>query len=726
MFKLAWIKTILYALFCMICIPSFAAVDPVKPVKVIVPPVLDGKLDDEIWQTAPSVTGFRTFVPDFEKPLGFKTEVVMAYDEDNLYFGFKCEDKPNLIKTSLAQRDKIRNDDWVCINLDSYNDHQSLYALYINPSGIQMDTRYSNGVEDAGADFVWYSKAIIHDEGYTVEVRIPLKSIRYSVRKGLVDMGVIFERKISRLSMQATYPPMDPDKGFAFLIQSMPLQYEGLKPNTLLELLPAVTYGEGRTFAEGEKHKTGGKTEIGLTGKWGISSDLVLDATYNPDFSQVESDASQIEDNLRFAVLFPERRLFFLEGSEMFNVAGMGGDGLRAVVNTRTIVDPDAAFKFSGKIGSKNRFATIFASDNTNQLNEEENKNDQVYIGRFIRALKGDSFIGGIYTRRASEESANDVAGIDGTIRLSQSSTISTHLINSFTKLSSEPDTRHESASLLQYTKDQRNFTFQAQVVNLSQDFSTAVGFVGRTGMTEYSFFANPKIYPESKILNRIDNQFTIAQTYDHPSGLWEKNYGYTFRTRWIRSTTIGVGFALRDEIFRGIKFNRNQYNATASSQVNKRLQLGLNFMKSNKIRYIFEEDLLPYSGRGIDLSANLNWQASDQFSSVWTMLYSNFTRESDGIKEFDRTIIRARNIFQLNQFFFLRAILEYDTRAKDLFTDYLASFTLIPGTVVHFGYGALYDHQEWNPSLRNYREVDHFRRRKSSFFFKASYLWRM
>lgn len=697
-----------------------------KPLQCDTPPTIDGVLDETIWQQAPNVDGFKTFTPDYGKPMGYETKVMMAYDEENLYFAFKCQDVPNLIKTSLAQRDKIRDDDWICINLDSYNDRQSLYALYVNPSGIQMDTRYSNGQEDAGADFVWYSQSIIDEQGYTVEIKIPLKSIRYSVKDGHVEMGVIFERKISRLSIQGTYPALDPDQGMAFLMQSMMLEYEGIKPNVLLELLPAFTYGEGKQWVQGEKEKTGGKGEFGLTGKWGISSDMVLDATYNPDFSQVEADARQIDNNLRFAILFPERRPFFLEGIENFIVAGTGGDGLQSAVNTRSIVNPDAALKLTGKLGPKNRLAAIYASDDQGAPLGEKQGNANVYVGRYIRALKGDSFLGGIFTQRNSKNRTNTVGGLDGTIRLSKGSTLSGNFMQSFTRNSPLDKAQHSHVEEVAYELDNRNLSVIGNLMNISDGYTTDVGFVGRTGMTQYYAAVTPKLYTKSKVLIRIDNRVLLGQNYDHPSGLWEKNISYTLRAFGIRKTTLSSGFAITDEIFRGIRFKTNNYNATLVSQVNKRLQMRTTFQKAKKIRYIFDENLLPYAGRGVDVSGSLAWQASEQFNTTNTLLYSNFLRQSDDVREFNRTILRSRNVFQLNQYFFLRAILEFDTNTKTLFTDYLASFTLIPGTVVHFGYGSLYDRQEWDPAGMNYVEVERFQPIRNNFFFKASYLWRM
>jgi hypothetical protein len=240
------------------------------------------------------------------------------------------------------------------------------------------------------------------------------------------------------------------------------------------------------------------------------------------------------------------------------------------------------------------------------------------------------------------------------------------------------------------------------------------------------SLFVNPKIYPKSDLLIRIDNQFQVGQGYDHPSGLWEKNIGYTLRTNWIRRTTLSLGFNISDEIFRGMRFSRNRYRVSLGSQVDKRLQISSSFSQSKKIRYIFDEALQPYEGRGVDVNGSVTWQASDQFNFNMTLRYSNFFRDSDDFKEFDRTIIRSRNIFQLNKYFLFRSILEYDTNRKELFTDFLASFQLIPGTVVHLGYGSLYDRQEWDPNSREYAEANRFFRDRNNFFFKASYLWRL
>lgn len=202
---------------------ALSAQDILKPVKTTTPPAIDGKLDDPVWAEAPSVTGFKTFIPDFGLDISENTVAYMAYDSENLYFAFQCFDRqPEKIKASISRRDDIRPDDFVCINLDSFNDQQSLYAFYVNPLGIQMDSRYAGGKEDFSVDVVWSSAGKIHDRGYAVEIQIPLKSIRYS-SGNRVEMGIFFERRISRRSEHGSYPSLDPKRGYFFLTQMAPI-----------------------------------------------------------------------------------------------------------------------------------------------------------------------------------------------------------------------------------------------------------------------------------------------------------------------------------------------------------------------------------------------------------------------------------------------------------------------------------------------------------------------
>jgi hypothetical protein len=270
------------------------------------------------------VSEFKTYAPDYGQDLVGETQVHVAYDADNLYFGFRSFDsEPDRIQASITNRDNIGREDWIGINLDSFNDQQSLYAFYVNPLGIQGDSRYAAGHEDRSFDLVWYSSGQIDELGYTVEIKIPLKSIRYASGDS-VSMGVILERHVSRSGEYATCPPPDPDQGESWLTQMSPLVYHGLGQQALVEVLPALTYSYRQADQQGTLATEMSRTDVSLTAKYGITSDLIADATYNPDFSQVEADAGQVDFNVRYSLYCPEKRPFFLEARESFTLASTG------------------------------------------------------------------------------------------------------------------------------------------------------------------------------------------------------------------------------------------------------------------------------------------------------------------------------------------------------------------------------------------------------------------
>ncbi|NNM03768.1 MAG: carbohydrate binding family 9 domain-containing protein, partial [Gemmatimonadetes bacterium] len=412
------------------------------PVRTDTPPTIDGVLEEALWQEAPFVTDFRTWMPDFGQEMVGETRTYMAYDGSNLFFAFHALDpEPQNIKAAVTERDNIRRDDWVAINLDSFNDQQALYAFYVNPLGIQGDTRYAGGQEDPNVDLVWFSEGRIDDSGYTVEIQIPLKSIRFS-EGDTVRMGVIFERFISRQREAGTFPPLDPAKGESWLTQMMPMVFAGLRSEQVAELLPAWTYSNRKAQDQGKLVTEEDRGEFSLTGKYGLTSDLILDGTYNPDFSQVEADASQVDVNLRYQLYFPEKRAFFREGGEHFAVGGTGASGLdpvNSIVYTRTIVDPIVGAKVTGKIGAKDFLASIYAVDELSPApGSDEPDYAHVPILRYKRALDEDSYIGAIYSGREAGDHYNRVGGVDGLIRLGSASTLAYHGILSSTGEDSE------------------------------------------------------------------------------------------------------------------------------------------------------------------------------------------------------------------------------------------------------------------------------------------------
>jgi len=693
--------------------------EPLIPHKTDTPPVIDGILDDPVWQKSPYETGFKTYHPDYGKEMKEKTIVYYAYDRENIYFAFRCFDsEPDKIKASVTSRDNIRSDDWICINLDPFNDQQFLHVFYCNPLGIQGDSTFEGGNEDFSVDIVWYSAGQIDEEGYAVELKIPFKSLRFS-HKNPVEMGIIFERWISRRSESGTYPPLDPKQGPNFLTQTRPLIFHDVKHYTLFEVLPGVTYSHRSEQEEGNLASKGGVGDLSLTAKYGITSHLILDGTYNPDFSQVEADAGQVDFNLRYALFFEEKRPFFLEGLEKFNFGGFHEDDpLKEVVHTRTIVDPLMGFKLNGRIGDKNTVAAIYAMD---ELPEEQPENyAHLGIFRYKRALANDSFIGGFYTGRERESGYNRVLGLDGQFRLNKSSLFGYHGFLSSTRLDEESARTDGHALGLHYMYTTRDWVVMLGLQDISEDFQTETGYITRTGITRFRSGIMRMFYPQSGIIKRIDPIVHSTQIRDRFSDLYETDNSFDLRFLLLRNSTIVFGYRYSTEVWLDERFNTSRGRFIASSQITKQFFFDLRYYYGKKIRYV----VAPYQGSGSDAQALLRFLPSEKLHLELSLIYSDFYRDSDSEKEYDYTIFRNKATFQVNKYLFFRAILEYNSFRNRLMTDFLASFTYIPGTVIHIGYGSLYEKIKWEEG--DYRPADNFLETRRGFFFKASYLWRL
>jgi hypothetical protein len=694
-----------------------------KPLRVSVPPAIDGRLDDAAWRDAPSFTAFKTFAPDFGQEASERTVAFMAYDAENLYFAFKCYDRePDKIKTSVATRDTIRPDDWICVNLDTFNDQQSLCAFYVNPFGIQTDSRFASGKEDFSVDLVWASAGRLDPDGYSVELRVPFKSIRYAGSRR-VEMSIFFERWISRRSEHASYPALDPARGYFFLTQMMPLELEDIRKYTLLEVLPAYTYRDAAERVDGALVGDEAVHDAHLTGKYGITSQLIFDGTWNPDFSQIEADAGQVDVNLRYDLFFAEKRPFFLEGSELFQLAGSSGsDPLAAAVHTRTIVDPRLGFKLSGKVGRKDTVAAILALDAAPSEDPLWAPGDDKYAGnavlRYKRAVAGDGFLGAFYTGREYGGGFNQVAGADGQVRLTKSSQLGFHGFGSWTKAG---EAAADGLAIgLNYLYDTRNLGIEASFHDISRDFQADTGYLMRRGVAGARVSVLPKFYPKSRFFRKVMPNLTTAGSKDLPSGLFETNDAIGLTILLPGNTTVQALGRYSTEVFLDRRFDTSGGLLQVISQVTKQLYLRGLFSRSNSIRYVAD----PYQGYGSRLTGTMTYRPSEKFDLTAGLTYADFTSDSTGVKEYDYAIWRGRLTYQLNKYLFFRGIVEYNSFRKELLTDLLASFTYIPGTVVQLGYGSLYDRTAWVDG--EYREADRFLEMKRGLFFKASYLWRL
>src|SRR5436190_3906599 len=408
------------------------------------PPKIDGVLSDEVWKQEALLLGeWVSYNPLRGGRSEFRTDVRIAYDDRYIYFAFHCFDnEPDKIRTTISRRDTAFNDDWIAMSLDSAGTGQTAYHLFVNPSGIQMDAlNTSASGEQFEADMLWDSAGRVVDDGYVVEIRLPLQTIRFS-GGSQVRMGILFFRKISRTGVSYSWPEMAP--GQWVFDSPGHLVFENLKQPPLLELLPSITYGISQTRATTNQWNPAvNKADVGLSAKYGITSNITLDATINPDFSQVESDAFQVQVNQRFPIFYSEKRPFFMEGMGLFNIAGTGGDGnMRTAVHTRRIVNPFWGTKVTGTSG-KTTFGVLNAADESpedigGRGIEVADRNKEIFtIARATYSLRQSDYLGTIVTDTEYAGRHNRVVGGDMSIRPSSTQQLSATFLDSETGIRS-------------------------------------------------------------------------------------------------------------------------------------------------------------------------------------------------------------------------------------------------------------------------------------------------
>ncbi len=338
---------------------------PVRIPRLESAPVIDGQLNDDVWRNAAVFGDFLQINPgDNVKPT-HPTEFMMGYDAKNLYMAFRIIQDRDKVRATVARRDNIFNDDYVLVHLDTFNDQRQAYLLFFNPLGIQADGTFTEGRgEDYSLDIVMESKGVLTDDGFTIEVAIPFKSLRYEAGKDK-QWGLHINRRVKYNNNEYNSWMPSNRSISGWLNQAGRITgLEEISTTRQLEINPSFTVSEsGRRTAftfnndpAGRFVNDGIKGEFGMTAKFSLTPTITLDFAYNPDFAQVEADAPVTSANQRFPIFFAEKRPFFLERIDIFNTR-------MNVVNTRAIVDPDIALKLTGRRG-KNTFGILYASDN--------------------------------------------------------------------------------------------------------------------------------------------------------------------------------------------------------------------------------------------------------------------------------------------------------------------------------------------------------------------------
>jgi hypothetical protein len=530
--------------------------EPVRIPKFEKPPVIDGKLDEEVWKQARVLKDFYQIQPGDNIAPSKQTEVLLGYDSRNLYIAFRAFDEPDKVRATVAKRDNIFSDDYVGFFLDTFNDQRKAFEIFFNPLGVQGDGVITEGRgEDFSVDLLLESKGLINSEGFIVEISIPFKSLRYEAGKDKL-WGAHFFRRIKRFNNELdSWMPFSRSIGNDLSQAGHLTGLEGISTERTIELIPSLTVSEtGRRVGsfspapgvidEGRMVNEPVKLEPGLTGKFNINPTTTLDFALNPDFAQVEADQLVVTTNQRFPIFFEEKRPFFLEGIDIFRTS-------ITAVHTRAIVDPDAAVKLTGKRG-KNTFGIMLASDNgpgnisaddrgeLNACREQQLldiqakipptpcRNDNIvdknaYIG--ILRLKRDigtkdSTIGMLATTYNFIEKHNQLGGFDGRFRLNKQTVFDFQVLGTTSRnFFYNPDTDlnvyrtgNGFGYATTYDVTGRNWGWQIYGEGFTQDYRADAGFFQRPNSNFNSFFVRYNTDPDPKaklIIGRHTHNFT-------------------------------------------------------------------------------------------------------------------------------------------------------------------------------------------------------------------------
>jgi len=707
-----------------------AARAELRPPRVQQPPVVDGILDDVAWSEAPLETGaWTSYNPLYGDSISQQTRVWMAYDADYIYLAFQCDDPdPAAIKTSITRRDNIWSDDWVGVSLDALGTGQTSYHLMVNPSGVQLDMLNSvAGGEDESPDYVWDSAGRLNASGYAVEMRLPLQSIRFRGGQD-VRMGVLFWRRISRSGVSVSWPGLEPGKWV--FEKHASLVFSDLRARLPREVIPSTTYS--RNVARETPQGWGAaddEADIGISAKYGIAPAVTLEATLNPDFSQIESDAFQVEVNQRFPVFFSEKRPFFMEGSGIFTLAGQGNDNsLQRAVHTRRIIDPAFGAKLTGSAG-RLAFGTLTALDKAAGRNLPEGDpgagRDRLFnILRAQYSLGPSNYVGALVVDTEFAGGFNRVIGADLSWRVTPTQRMSGFLLASRSRAPRAPQTTSGVGAQAGYEYSTQRLDLAGFAEHYDAGFEMETAFINRVGITSGWGFAQYNFYPDKSRypwIRRI-SPFSFTQGgRDRNAGGNDLVQVSAVRLSFTRQGSLRFDRIDGFETWAGQRFDRGNWRLQGNVQLYRWLYLDGQWATGAAVFYDPTE---PFQGSSRSTRFGVTLQPSGRLSQALSYNRVDFRRASTGERVYDVDIVYSRTTFQFSRQFFVRAIAQFDSSRYRVLTDFLSSYELRPGTVVYVGYGSLLERREfvegeWIPGRGDYEAS------RRGLFFKASYLHR-
>jgi hypothetical protein len=707
---------------------------------------IDGSLDDHGWQAAAFVTHFAERSPGDNTEPEVRTKAYITYDDHNLYAAFLCYDDPKTVRATMCQRDQFNGDDNVALLVDTYGDAAWAYEFFVNPYGIQMDCLWSNVAdEDEGVDFIWESAAQVTDSGYQVELAVPFASIRFPNQKTQTWKLNFWRNRPRESRNQYSWAAIDRNE------QCWPCQWgtvNGIRdvhPGKGIEVLPTVVAyqsgslndvdGQGPHFRNSDP-----AGELSLGGKYAIASNVTMEATINPDFSQIEADAAQIDVNSTIALFYPERRPFFQEGRDIF----------RTLFNsfyTRMINDPQLATKFTGRMGRTSLGFLTAYDENTPYMIPLEERTLIVNSGwsvanvlRGSRAFGDNSMIGFFFSdRRFEGDGSGSIAALDGNIRLSKNYSIDGQFIASHirepddTSLTSEigdigfdnakhtvafdGESYYGSAFITRLIRDARAWNFFVDYNQVSPSYRTEVGFDPAMDYRNLTVWSGYYIYPKSSIFDQIVPQAYVARRWNFDGIRKSEDNGISLDGRIkIAQTYFSLAYFDGYEFWGGVEFDRLwRVDFHAGSRISDQLGYDVNIQRGCGIaRYALVK------GNETSMSLSLILKPVDRLIIEPDIDYSRSTSVDSGEELFEGYITRTRIQYQANRQLSFRLVLQYNDFDQAWDVDPLLTYRVSSFSVLYLG--STYDYAnmvvEPDPQSR-------WKMTSRQFFVKLQYLFR-
>ena len=695
---------------------------------------IDGAIDEEAWNDALRLELKYEFDPLENAPAPVKTEVLLTYDINCVYVAFLAHhDNVAGLIARLRDRDTLWGDDTVGVIFDTYNDEKRCFSFRCNALGVQMD---GNNVYDTTWDGLWDSAGKITEWGYCVEMAIPFSTLNFPRTDEPQIWGFdAIRRYFGPDKHRIGLAPRDMDN-FCYLCQVVKIKgFEGATPSRQFEINPtltAVRTDKRKEFPEGDFLTENKDIDFGATFKWGITPNITLQSTFNPDFSQVEADSRQLDINTPFALYYPEKRPFFLEDSDIFSTPGF------EMVYTRTLRDPNWGFKLTGNEGGNMFGAYVVRDDLTNLIFPSSQYSRatsiQMESTSTILSYKRDvwktSTVGLLYSGRDGNDYSNRVFSVNSRFRWGRNWSIYSAAAGSSTKYPDDiaqqfgqPDGTF--SDLLLYSAggySSRKINFFAGYKQVGNDFRSDVGYVTRVGYRygfaygHYNWYCSGdewykqiQLYGEYRYLEDLDGKPLL------------NGFKGSFVLNPLFIHTARADFERHTSHYNGVDFNLTDIGVSAGSWITKDLNAGLAGCFGDDIDYANTR-----LGSYFNISPRMTYYIGYH---IQLRLNHTFERMNvDNIHLYTANISQLTGIYHFNNKTFFRAILQYvnydynpdnytfpiASKYENLFSQLLFSYKLNPRTVLFIGYSD------------NYFGSDIYGLAKSDYtlFFKIGYAW--